>query len=887
MKILRAEISGFGSFRERSFDFSPANQLFFGDNEAGKSTLYQFILAMLFGFPSKGSKKQDYTPQDGAAYGGRIFLQVEPFDEVIVERFRNVKRGKPTIYIDGKEKNEKILTNILAPLTKDNFCEIFTFQQEQLNQIDHLQEENLHASLISLGVSGSPQLFERILEYQKENQNLFKPRARKLKLNSQITQWQYLRKQIESQEEQESNVQQAYQEINKYEEQKEELKQEIRVLQNNLQTLTQQETHWALYEQWQELQSVKPMTINQKEQKKLQAFYHSYRNLTEDIQKKEDELSRLEQGQESDRYFFFLDHENEIQRLLKLEGTIQALEENEKQLLVQAQETEEKMEAFSKKWGPKKDQKFLQIFSVLDQLESIEQQLKQENVKKQWLNEHKQQVEKDIDHLEEKYPELLNTNQKLRSNKSLLGLVMAVVLFIVAFMTSSAMRFSVLTVAVVILLISFFVQQKKQKITTVKPLWQEKLVQLDSYLAELSTEEINLQELEQQESRIRQSVESYLGDYTSISAWRIKADNYRRSQQNYIHEQKSCQKIREKLQNIKSKQQEITRKFDVLSDWLPFGNKSLQEKYDLADQFNQQMQKIKLSRLQQPSTLLAQQLKQSKKNRDELFDQVASLLEKANISEAAEIPLWFKHWEKLQRQLQRKDELQQILTPIFQEKITKFELSEKIKENHQEQTDLQNKMRQLSERQQRLQLEVEYLQKNGKLDELYQVESRMKSEIQATALRWSRNQLLIRFFNDLATDLSEQQLPQLLEQTSYYFSLLTQQHYQKIELVNGILQLKKEENIFSVYDLSTGTKDQLIMAFRFSYLFMQRKRQIAPIIIDDGWLHYDSKRKATLAQLLAEFSQYYQIICLSSDQEMVSYYHSLNQLIKKFNEVGE
>src|SRR5699024_9734637 len=437
MKILRAEISGFGSFRERSFDFSPANQLFFGDNEAGKSTLYQFILAMLFGFPSKGSKKQDYTPQDGAAYGGRLFLQVEPFDEVIVERFRNVKRGKPTIYIDGKEKNEKILTNILAPLTKDNFCEIFTFQQEQLNQIDHLQEENLHASLISLGVSGSPQLFERILEYQKENQNLFKPRARKLKLNSQITQWQYLRKQIESQEEQESNVQQAYQEINKYEEQKEELKQEIRVLQNNLQTLTQQETHWALYEQWQELQSVKPMTINQNEQKKLQAFYHSYQNLTEDIQKKEDELSRLEQGQESDRYFFFLDHENEIQRLLKLEGTIKALEENEKQLLVQAQETEEKMEAFSKKWGPKKDQKFLQIFSVLDQLESIEQQLKQENVKKQWLNEHKQQVEKDIDHLEEKYPELLNTNQKLRSNKSLLSLVMAVVLFIVAFMTSS------------------------------------------------------------------------------------------------------------------------------------------------------------------------------------------------------------------------------------------------------------------------------------------------------------------------------------------------------------------------------------------------------------------------------------------------------------------
>ena len=84
----------------------------------------------------------------------------------------------------------------------------------------------------------------------------------------------------------------------------------------------------------------------------------------------------------------------------------------------------------------------------------------------------------------------------------------------------------------------------------------------------------------------------------------------------------------------------------------------------------------------------------------------------------------------------------------------------------------------------------------------------------------------------------------------------------------------------SIYQLSTGTKDQLIMGIRFAYLNLQRHHILSPVIIDDGWLHYDTTRKEQLAQLLAEFGKDYQIICLSSDQEMVSYYQDFNQEVK-------
>ncbi len=71
------------------------------------------------------------------------------------------------------------------------------------------------------------------------------------------------------------------------------------------------------------------------------------------------------------------------------------------------------------------------------------------------------------------------------------------------------------------------------------------------------------------------------------------------------------------------------------------------------------------------------------------------------------------------------------------------------------------------------------------------------------------------------------------------------------------------------------------MAMRFAYLSLEANRSICPIIIDDGWLHYDHQRKYQLAELLAKFGEKYQIICFSSDKEMVSYYHEMNQIVKQ------
>ena len=160
------------------------------------------------------------------------------------------------------------------------------------------------------------------------------------------------------------------------------------------------------------------------------------------------------------------------------------------------------------------------------------------------------------------------------------------------------------------------------------------------------------------------------------------------------------------------------------------------------------------------------------------------------------------------------------------------------------------------------------MQRDGTLDELYQQASRQKAKLQELLEEWGALEIAGTFLGDLSTEMSERQLPQLLRAAGDYLGILTKGNYQKILLKNDTLTL-------------TGTKDQLIMAMRFAYLSLEANRSICPIIIDDGWLHYDHQRKYQLAELLAKFGEKYQIICFSSDKEMVSYYHEMNQIVKQ------
>ena len=124
----------------------------------------------------------------------------------------------------------------------------------------------------------------------------------------------------------------------------------------------------------------------------------------------------------------------------------------------------------------------------------------------------------------------------------------------------------------------------------------------------------------------------------------------------------------------------------------------------------------------------------------------------------------------------------------------------------------------IQEQYQALIYEKQQLMTDGTLDELYQRQAILKAEIKELAQRWSGYQLAGQLLMDLLTELSEQQLPSLLRYASSYFALLTSQRYQSIQVAEGqLVAVTKEQEMFYLHELSTGTKDQLMMAVRFAF----------------------------------------------------------------------
>ena len=115
--------------------------------------------------------------------------------------------------------------------------------------------------------------------------------------------------------------------------------------------------------------------------------------------------------------------------------------------------------------------------------------------------------------------------------------------------------------------------------------------------------------------------------------------------------------------------------------------------------------------LQQPSTLLAQQLARKKAERAELLKASQEILSQVGIDQPAEISLWLKQWETHQRAAKREAELAVMLDPIFPEPITQEELLEKKTQVAQKQKELHQLSRQKAEQRQRLELEVAASQK--------------------------------------------------------------------------------------------------------------------------------------------------------------------------------
>ena len=892
MKLIAIELVGFGKWQQHKIEFLPKNQLLFGANEAGKSTIYQFIQAMFFGFPAKGKRKKDYQPKNGAAYGGRLWFSHPVYGEVQIERFKGQNKGRAKVYFNDQIGDEATLEKMIHPLTKELFQSVFTFQQEQLSQLEKLNEEELQTSLLSLGLSGSQQLLVSREDYFKSAQTIYKGKGSQPLLNQKLSAYQSIQQRINEKEQQERPFQQLVVALSNTEQSIAENRQKMQEVKKKLMLVEKQVMNLPLYEELQSIeQSKTTLVLKPEEQEHLLSIYQQYRFLSE-------ELTRLNQSiaeqskteEETDDYQFYLKEEEHIHQLLNQRYDIDKLLSEISWMNQSLQQNQQEMLALEKKWEwnsetpPQLSFEEQEINAMRDEIVSRSVKLQSTQTDLQLLEEEILTREENLSTFETINKEMFRKNDRQDSKTiNLLFCGFAGIILLLSFFLPVPLRYGILVLGVGFLIAGIVPLFYKPKDTyeNEKRQWQEKLSQLDylnDQLLKIKAEIKKIREEEKEMARhIAQKVkENHLGRMDQVEIWLTHRADITR----YLILLNTNQELEHQLKADQNRVTSLIEQTERYTARLPIAGTSLAQRIGAISSFADKMEKVRFAKEYQADAYSRQTIREVKEKQQHVIDQASPLLQRFQMNSVNEIPEKIQSYQEATANHKRKQELQTMLVGLFSDSSETKQLPSKQAELAQQLNEIEHTIQQLQEKEQKILYQRQQMISDGTLDELYQEQMELKTEIEELALDWSAYQLAGQLLMDLLTELSEKQLPNLLKKATDYFKLLTQNAYRGIQLnEEQLIVIREDQQHFMLHELSTGTRDQVIMAVRFAFLNLQEQRSLCPVIIDDGWLHYDSQRKEQLAQLFAVFSEHQQVICFSSDQEMVSYYKELKQPI--------
>ncbi len=148
MRISKVRIESYGALRDRSFTLEPGLNVFYGPNEAGKSTLRSFITMTVF--PKAGLK---YPVQKGSDSGK---VEVELSDGSLKVFERDGKRGSGL----GSE---------LCGITDKEYISIYSISPEELRDVKGLEKGDIRNRFLTIpGGADLPRAYEEIDERRLE-----------------------------------------------------------------------------------------------------------------------------------------------------------------------------------------------------------------------------------------------------------------------------------------------------------------------------------------------------------------------------------------------------------------------------------------------------------------------------------------------------------------------------------------------------------------------------------------------------------------------------------------------------------------------------------------------------------------------------------------------
>lgn len=178
MRILGWHIEGYGLFADYPVSgLSPGLNIFFGANEAGKSTLLEFLREMLFGIELSRNKPKRYPAPPGLRHGGRLFVETED-GPAVIERYGEKGSGVRIKLGDGQIAGEAVLERWLRGAGANLFRNVFAIGLGELASFDSLTQAEVRDRIFSAGIAGAGRSARSVIqEFQQQADELLRPRS--------------------------------------------------------------------------------------------------------------------------------------------------------------------------------------------------------------------------------------------------------------------------------------------------------------------------------------------------------------------------------------------------------------------------------------------------------------------------------------------------------------------------------------------------------------------------------------------------------------------------------------------------------------------------------------------------------------------------------------
>ncbi|TYT93474.1 AAA family ATPase [Listeria monocytogenes] len=901
MRITSIDIIGYGKWSDAHFNNIANFQVFYGENEAGKSTIMAFIHSILFGFPTKQQSIPRMEPKNGGPYGGRLTLEDTPLGKVIIERLKGKATGDVRIYYgDGQTAGEEKLPEIIGKIDRNTYEAIFSFDIHGLQNIHQWKKKEFERYLLATGTTGSDVLLKAAEALQKKIDSLYKPSGRNPLINQQLKKVKEAQQAFQNAKKQNAQYEQLINEKEQAIVRQTELQKEKTTMRVELDALATLADLWPLYQEWKAL-SNKASETTEATFPPDGVIRLEHLNLRE--KEWQNQLIQLEERQKNlisnnnyEHSAFFAENEAEVTYLIE---TYAAFGEREIQLKNLKQEI--KFQQVDTKqplriWSSELEQTMIHL---KEKEQSRKEQQHDIQLKLKFTNDSEEKLQKKIDQIEaemwdnktfQQAKEKMQDSSKTSKTKTMVSLGIFAVAFVLMIVFQAIWSVALVFVSALIVGYAFittgkssptnneqilaFLEQKK-----IRQEWQQLLNEMDivaSQIAELRAAENKLSENIYQHTMELRHFFSDLGINSEPSSnWHYELSIYKKNSE----KRQLAMELISKLEPLAEKQEAYRARLENLK--LPIDYTDTEEKITFLRQGllyyrNHLTENAKLAEKLEQVTMQLDLVKQDlllvKKEK-------ADLLERANVSNEEDFRMAAMRVKEEQKWRERLVLIEAQLEPEKREALNRYENQATIKEKELQ---LEESLRQIELEQEQLHASlaaqnhaIDKLEEGGTFAVLMQEFYSEKSKLQQISAEWTETKLALQMLQNTMQQLQEGKLPKTLKLASEYFNHLTSGNYRKVYLQDNRLQVESKDSIpFFPEELSQATKEQLYLAIRFALIDVIHKDFPLPIIIDDGFVHFDSSRMGQMMQLLQKRKSENQVIFFTCHQETRKYFSS-------------